>query len=361
MDSVGVYQLSIMKKTPLLATFGLWMILSVSHADTLVLKDGTSMEGSILSSTEEFYVIEIIISNSIKDERKIAKTEVAKLIMTSPDLKAFEILAKLIPTPDQLPPTEYTPKITAVEQFLQAYPSSLQVKNAQKILETLKSELAQISAGSVKRNGAVLTPAEYQANAYDIDARVQETAIQFQLNYGEVLTALRLFANFDREYHFTQSANALTFVMKQVTQNYVDEATRLQVSLPARIKARALSLEQMDLADRKITERAIAEEAVAMDARFKAEKNAKQSWVTLSPFHQASIEETLRSGKLELARLAKVKTILGLDGGRSYAEAWIVIHNGGSIQAVNSAYAAAKAAAVSPRYLAMLQVAAKNR
>lgn len=329
-------------------------------ADIFTLKDGSTIEGKILHEDATSYVLEIQVTKSIKDERTIAKAEVTKIAREQHDLTAFAALQELVPTPDFLTADEYLQKISTVNQFLKTYSDSSKTREAKVILETLKSEAAKLDAGGIKTNGEMISPAAYQANAYELDARVQEVKIRNFIAARQPLAALRVFSDFDRDYRTTVSYGALAPLIKQVAQAHVEEARQQLLTLESRLKERQIGLERMTNEDRPVTERAIKEQDEAIEARFTAEKDAKISWVTTSPFHKPSLEETVRYGETMLAQLASVTTVLGADGGRSYREAWSAIHSGADAPAVTTAIAAARSASIPPRYLAVLEAAAKK-
>ena len=348
-----------MKKSPPLAALCSLAFALPGMADTFILKDGTSLNGAIVSETGDSYLLEVQVTKSIKDERKVAKSEVVKIVREQPGDAAFAPIGKLLPTPDLLTASDYEEQIASVEKFIKEHRDSNQLPKAKAILATLKSEHAQVSAGGIKLNDKIVTPAEYQANAYDLDARVQESKIRSLVTANQLLPALRLFAEFDRDYRNTLSYGALASLMRQVIQTQVVEAKQSLVTFDARTKERAVGLQRMTLADRKITEAAIKEETALIEARYKAEKDAKQNWVTISPFHKPSLDDTVKFGEQELVRLAAVKTILGVDGGKAYRDVWTAVH-GGNAASVATALAAAKTAAVPARYLAPLEAAAKG-
>jgi hypothetical protein len=349
-----------MKRNP--AFFALYLLGGslLSSADTFKMKDGTSLEGKIISDTGDSYVLEVFVTKTIKDERKIAKADVVRITREDPDMKAFEGIAKLVPSADMMTTDDYAQSIAAVQKFLKDHSSSGKVRSAKTILETLKAESAQVAAGSIKINGKMISPAEYQANAYDFDARVQEAKIRKLVHENHFLQALRLFSELDRDYRNTLSYGALATLMKQVIQAQVDEAKQSLATLDARVKARDLGIQRMSFEGRRDTEAAIKNEAAELDALYKAEKDAKLDWPTTSPFHKASLEDTVKFGEAELVRLSSVKTILGVDGGKAYRELWNAIHSGANAATVTAAIANARTAAVPPRYLAPLEEAAKT-
>lgn len=348
-----------MRSSPTIAVICLLTLTLPSRADTFTLKDGTRLEGVILKETDDGYLLEVQITKSIKDERKIAKADVEKIDREAPDKKAFGVIEKLVPTPDLLTKDEYLQKIGIVDRFIKTYQNSSNLKAANASLEVLKSEYNQVAAGAIKLGGKMISPAEYQTNAYDLDARVKESKIRDLVYQYQFIRALREFAVFDRDFRTTLSYGAISSLMKQVIQSQVAEAKQLLLTLDARLKERELGLERMDTQNRGATEIAIKEETAEHEARYKAEKEAKQNWVTTSPYHKASLEDTVKFGELEIARLAAVKPVLGVDGGKAYREAWSVIHKGGSPAAIAGALATAKAASIPASYLSDLEIAAK--
>ncbi len=350
-----------MKTNSFLAALCLLSIALPCHAETFTLKDGTTLEAKVLSEVGDTYVLEVQVTKSIKDERRVAKADVVKRTAEQPDLKAFEAIAKLVPTADLLAADDYPMQIAAVEKFLKDHRGSNKGKEAKAMLEVLKAEATQIADGALKFNGKIVTPAEYKANAYDLDARVEEAKIRRLVNDSQFLPALRAFAEFDRDYRTTLSYGAVAPLIRQVIQNEVAEAKQSLLTYDARVKARDVGLQQMNSEDRKVTESAIKEESDQIAARFKAEKDAKQNWVTTSPYNKASLEAIVTFGELEQARLAAVKTTLGVDGGKCYRDLYNAVRNGSSAAVVTVALTAAKTALVPARYLAPLEAEAKGR
>jgi hypothetical protein len=191
-------------KTRHLTTACLFLALSATvDADTFQLKDGTSLEGRVIREDSTSYFLEVQVTKSIKDERTIAKADVRSIEREQPDLKAFEAIQPLLPTPDLLTADEYSQRIRAVEKFLADHRGSSRSKVAKEMLAKLKSEANEILAGGIKMNGRIVTPADYRANAYEIDARVQEAKIRAMIKEGNYLQALRAFNDMSRDFRNT--------------------------------------------------------------------------------------------------------------------------------------------------------------
>jgi hypothetical protein len=331
-----------------------------ADADTFTLKDGSTLEGTIISQDAGSYVLDVNVTKTIKDTRQIAKADVVKVIPEKLDQKPFETVASQFPAPDFLTKEEYLRRISTVEQFLKKFPASDHSREAKEILNTLKNESDAITEGGIKMNGEIISARDFKANAYELNARSQEARIRRLIHDGNLLAALREFTTFDQDFRTTLSYGSLLQLIKQVIQTHVGEAKQSLQTLDARLKERQLGLQRMTAEARPITEAAIREEERELDAAFKAEKDAKIFWVTTSPFHKASLDEAVRFGESELVRLNAIKTTLGVDGGKAYREAFAAIQRGKDPAAIAAAIAAAKAAAVPPSYMTPLEEAAKE-
>lgn len=330
-----------------------------SPADTFTLKDGTTLEGSILKENPDSYTVEVKVTKSIKDERVIAKSDIVKIEREQVDLTAFQDIAQLKEIPDLLTSEEYAARIRAVEKFLKDHRGSAKTKEARDILAKLKAEANEILAGGLKINGKIISPTAYRANAYDIDARVQEAKIRALIKESRYLAALRTFSDFSRDFRNTSAHAELVPLVTQVINSYLAGIGESLASYDARVKERELGLQRMAAADRSATESAIREENAELEARLKAEQDAKIGWVTTHPFLKSSLDETMTFGKQELARLDALKNAPAVDGGKAYRDALGLIQGKGDANAINTAITAAKTAMVAPKYIEMLEAAAK--
>jgi hypothetical protein len=242
-----------MKKRPLLAALCYGLIAARCPADTFTLKDGTTVDGAILREEGDTYIIEVQVTKSIKDERKILKTDVLKQVREKLDVAAFAAIEKLVPTPDYTTAEEYAPKISAVNKFIEQYSDSSRLKDAKAILATLKSESEALAGGGIKTNGRVIPQAQYQANAYEIDARIAEAKIRRLIDAGDTLGALRAFSEFDRDYRSTLSYSTLAPYMTQVIKAYIAELKDSLATIDARLKTRQIGLQQMAMTYRNAT------------------------------------------------------------------------------------------------------------
>lgn len=331
-----------------------------ASADTFVLKDGTRIDGSIVSENDTSYVIEVQVTKSIKDERVISKEKIVKVEGEKKDITAFESISHFIPTPDALTAEEYAKRITGVEKFLKQYSDSPKTSQATAILKILKNEANEILAGGVKVNGKVISAAEYRANLLDIDAGIQEAKIRSLLKDGRYLEALRAFSAFDRDFKNTKARTALLPLITQTINGYLAQTSQALAGYESLIKQRGIELQRMKPDDRRQTQAALAEETVAFEKRLKAEKEAKVGWVSNNPSYKPSLDETMSFGKQELARLTVSIAPPTVDAGTAFRDALRKMQNSPDAAAKATVIAEAKTAMVSEKYLAILQASATS-
>lgn len=351
-------------KTPLFLTCSMVALALPCLADTFILKDGSRLEGQVLSETDDSYVLEIQVTKSIKDERTVAKTDVEKVEKSQPDLTAFETIQKLVPTPDGLTDDEYDQRILQVTDFQKKFPDSSIQQKAAEILEALKKEALVVAAGGAKVDGRILSAEEYAANAYELDAKVLELRIRERIEDSDVLGALRLFSGFQSDFKPTLNYQNLLPVMRQALTTYERQLAASAASFDDRLKERQIGLERMKAEDRGNSERAIQEEARVLEARYQEEKQ-RDGWVTPHLFHKQSLEDTRQAVAGVLAEVSAAAP--PVDGGKLYRDAWSAAQSAGAStesgapasSGATEAIAAAKQAQIPARYIEKLESAAK--
>jgi hypothetical protein len=349
-----------MKSKPIIFALTSLALVAPAAADTFTLNDGTTLEGVILQEDMESYLLEVQVTKSIKDERKIAKADVSKVVRDRPDQTSFEEIAKLVPTPDLLTDEQYGERITAVDKFLKTFPDSSKKADAETILATLKAESAQVASGGVKMKGKIITPEQYALDAYDLDAKVEAARILNLVEQRQFIAALRAFSDFMTRFKSTTSLAVLTPTMKQVMNAQIAESKRLLASLDQRTEERNLGLERMAVEDRGATENALKDEAANTEKLLEAEKAAKIIWVTPSPFNRSALDDVVRGGDSEMRRLDAIQPPApGKDSGGLWRNAMALIVRGAPAAEVSSAISAARSAGIPADYITTLENAAK--
>lgn len=339
-----------------------WVLLALAaplRGDTFVLKDGSKLEGRILRQDGDSYLLEVQVTKSIRDERLVAKADVVKIERHDPEKVDFSVITQLVPVPDLLTAADYAARIRKVEHFIASHRMTANSREAMVILAKLQAEAAEVAAGAIKLEGQMISAAERQTNAYEVDARIQAFKIRRMVQDRHTLQALRAFSAFERDFPNTTARAELVPLMAQVINAYVADTLNILKGYEARVKERKAGLASMTVQDRKISQTAIREQSVELAHQFKREKDAQQLWVTRHPYSKESLEDAVTSGRQELSRLSAMASELTpeIDGGQAFRNAMHLIQRKGEEAAIKAAIAAAKSASVPETYLAMLRAA----
>ncbi len=348
-----------MKRNPTFSALLLASLIPLACADTIQLKDGTKLEGKILKEDPQSYLVEVMVTKSIKEEKTIAKADVAKIDRVKPDEIAFALLSKLTPAPDLLTAGEYQVRISKLEKFIQEFPTGTSTPKAKAMIDELANEQAAVAEGGIKLNGHIIPASERDANKVELAARTLELAIRAHVQASEWLPALRKFSDFERDYSTTLPFKESLPVVKQAIEAYRTQVNETAASLPKRLEDRKIGLERMTSDDRNGSTRAIDEQNAGVEKRYTDEKKAGVKWVTPDSFHKASLDDASRFADQELKRLQALKLDSKIDAGKAWRDAWAAVH-GSDAKAVTTAMADVKAAKISPELIAELETIAKD-
>jgi len=299
----GTQTLFMKNRTALLITAAVWSYIAIAAADTLILKDGSRMEGKIISENDEFYFLEIQVTETIKDERKVEKKEVAEVDRIPADIAEFAELKDLVPAPDLLDEEDYKKRIKKLKEFLRKFPASSKNQSVLEMQDTLIDEFGTIKRGGLKLKGEMITREQYEANAYEYDALVSESQIMDAISGRNFIGAVRSFAEYDQKFEHAAGRDQLAAQMIKVLTVFGSSLEQSSSGYEARVKSREKGLAQMSPEDRVSTSRAISEKFALIDAQFQQEKADKIALVTPHFLHQDSLREAIRQVSSEMRRI----------------------------------------------------------
>jgi len=347
-----------MKSRSTLTALVLLPLLGIASADTIRLKNGTTYQGRILKEDPEQYVFEVQITKSIKDEKHISKADVASVERELPDEKAFKQLSLEL-APDLLEASDYQERIAKMYAFLKAYPQSTHVADVKKATARLEQEQSAVEAGGVKLDGKMISSADRQKDAVEIDAKILAAKIQNAAKARAYVSALRQLGEFEKDYSNTDTFRDSLPALRQIFQSYRAQLADVVMTYPQRVKNRTAGLDQMRPEDRANTERALADESKAVKAQYDADKKAGVKWLTPDAWDKTGLDETLRYLDQEMKRFDNLKIDTQFNSGKAWRDAWSAIQNHDQ-QATTDALKAARAAKLPARYLTRLEDAAKT-
>ena len=282
----------------------IWLsCLQLAPADTIALKNGEKIEGVVLREADGNYVVEVKVSETIRDEKTIAKSDVKYIDKETDDAKAFKKIENLVPTPELLSKADYEAHIEKVEAFIAAYPKSSKIRKAKGIHDYLTEEYASVQNGGIKFGEEMISADDYMANSYEYDATIKAKHIKETVGRRDFLGALRAFSKYDQTFSESAERSEVVTLIKQVLAAYGSSIDNSLASFDSRLEKRESGLSTMAPEDREKTKRALADQEERVAARFEKEKTARETWITPDAFHKASLEEARRQVESETRRL----------------------------------------------------------
>jgi hypothetical protein len=313
-------------KSPFFPTLSLCclFVFAEATADTILLNNGESHEGKIVYEDDNFCLLEVQVTEGIKDEKKILKSDIKSISKQAPDIEEFLKLKELVPVPDLLGVADYEARIKRVEDFIKEFPRSEKLNEARKIDELLKSELQVVRGGGMKLAGKLIPLEEYLSTAYAYDQLIAVHKINRDIGYRNFLGALRLFTDYETKFAAGNLRADLVPKIKQVLQVYKASVSESLAGFDSRMKSREAGLARMAMEDRQKTENALEQQMVNLKARFVREKASKNTWITPDENLKESLTESLRQVENEIKRLDSPQknglVLISLEG--AYREAW---------------------------------------
>lgn len=325
-------------------------------ADVLVLTDGEKIEGRVIREDADNYVIEVAVSETIKDEKIIPKSEVISFEKQPADEKAFAEISDFVPTPELLGVESYEARIAKVEEFLNDFPESGKVAKAKEIFDSLNEELDVVKAGGIKLGEEMVSAADYEANAYEYDAIIAANEIDAAINRRDFLDALRFFSAYDETFSNAAGREELVEKIKQVLAAFSATLDSSLASLDSRIERRKAGLERMSPENRVRTKRALEDEMASIEERFEKEKSEKVEWVTPDAYHKESLDAARRRVESEIRRLESKRNTVSPETplAEVYRNAWARLA-GGSEEEKKTLLGELKSAGMPEVYLVKLR------
>jgi len=324
----------------------------VANAETFLLKDGKQLDGRIVEETATDYLIEIQVTASIKDRRRVAKQDVKSVSRPDPAATALEEIAKATPVADNSSLEHYDALLdTKILAFLKNFPKSPKTKEVAELRDSLTAERNLIASGGIKLNGSTYSAAEREANAFDIDAALATADIKAKALRGEFTAALRAFETFEREFSTSTHYPLTVQLAERVLGSYRDGIQQDLEQLETRVANRARGLERIPAEERRRSQALIDQENKSYLALVEREKSAKTQWPSLNPYHPEPMRATLATIAATLTRLQSIKFDEIADGGMAFRSAWRSASTLTTQEDFAAALATLKTAKVPERYL----------
>jgi hypothetical protein len=188
-----------------LPRFSLLALASVAFAtsllaDTVVLKNGTKIEGKITSETDTQITIESR-SGGIIDEQTVKKDEVQSVSKTAADEAAYAPLRGIKLGTNSLPTAvQYDTYLTPLRAFVSKYPDSKYKAEIEKLVADFEAEQKRVTDGEAKLDGKWMNKTEVQRERYQINGMVAFNYMKEQSARGDAVGAMNTFDLLKKQY-----------------------------------------------------------------------------------------------------------------------------------------------------------------
>ena len=338
----------------LLATFAL--AASLVQADKITLKDGTILEGEVVDETDTEYVIAVAFSKSIKTRKTYKKSDVVDIEKEAPDLKPYEALKGIIPTPDRLSEKAYEQLIEArVKPFLSSYPNSKHAKEVKAMLETLEAELERVKVGDLKLDGKWIAAAEWNANALELDGQLHVKRMKALAARQSYRPALLIYDKLFKEFRATAAQNDAADLAAKFLPSYSAQIKKLAAESTGKIEKRKKALAAMGSRDANRMKKAYDEETKKHDAAVAAAKEARIKWLPVSEYNTRDLKALAIVIDQEIGALKRqaTRSIRDTSTGDYYRKGWDAA-SVGDVEETKRALSNLKSRRVDEKYLTLI-------
>lgn len=303
-------------------------------ADTIKLKDGNTIEGTIVAEDGSSVTIRTTVVGNIPDNKVVPRSDIASIVKKTPEDTAAEAVLQLLPTDDFLQPSHYNKLIAeGPDKFLAQYPNSKYRAEILNVKKTLTDEQAQTRRSMRKVDGKWLNGEELQANAYNIEAlkifREMEKAIAAE-NHRAALDA---FVRLEAVGKYSLSYPKAIEAARKVLEQYGSTLAAAVKAVPAKLKDEEARLANMVPSDRAAAKAEREKLKKEFQAKLAEEKKNKVRFTSTLETDLPSLTEATRQVDTEMKRVnalnvaaitetaTRYDRVLKLIGQKKYEEA----------------------------------------
>lgn len=281
------------------------LFLSQLSADTITLTDGSTLDGKIIEEKGDEIIIEVRVTENIKDLKTYKKSEIKKVVEKLDDEKPFAEISAMVPTADRLSVQDYQNGISKTTEFIEKFPTSKHIAEVKKIQSTLQEEAKKVEEGSLKLVGNWVSPEQQKANAYDIDAMVNFTEMKSYIaanNPRQAALSYEKLINNTPNSSYQKEADQLALKLYHGYQAIIQQQMK-QAPILAEEREKAIASVDTSVATSMKAE--IERTNDLYLAAYEKAKDDRVKWIPTSPYHPKQLEELSRHLDKETKTLEK--------------------------------------------------------
>lgn len=196
-------------------------------ADTLFLNDGSEIKGKIIEENPTGITIEYLVTSTIKDQKTVNRSDIARIEKVAEDQKAYQDLGSL-ETPPLVLDTSFYETLTTrkIPDFIAKYPYSSYVSGLRERLKTLNEEKQRVLNGDRRIDSVWITAAEIASDPYQNESRISFTKMGTPAVTADPVEYLRIYEKLEKQYPGSQ-------VMPAAVDGALTQLDRLQSQISA--------------------------------------------------------------------------------------------------------------------------------
>jgi hypothetical protein len=280
------------------------------HADILIMKDGSKIEGSILQESPEAIRIKYRLTPKIWDEKSVLRTDIQEVIKQSPQEVEVIELRKVLPTADLVTTDEYEQLIQdRLRPFVNKYKDTKEATEVEGIIAKLQEEKSKVSNGQLKFEGKWLTAQQAKGEKFNIEAYKILASMRALIAQGKWSLALQ---EYDKLARGEPVMRATRFYPVAITEaqsaleSWGAILTKMAADHPVLKKTREEGLKKLEGMEKTRTEAAVRGEMEAWRAKATEEKSRKLRWIEPNKYDMPSIQAAQKEVTSERARLQDI-------------------------------------------------------
>lgn len=277
-------------------------LIGISRANWIELKDGTRMEGEIISVTTESVVIEVQATPTIREQQSVPRADVVKIQRATMDDLAFADIQKITVPQTADHPCVMEALLARVQPFLAQYAYSKHIGAARQLAKDLETERDRLQAGEVKIDGQWFAASETSGKQGDLGAQLQLSKMK---QAPDPVTALIAYEGLEKEYATSSTYPEAVELARQTLGALRTAISRVRGELAVIERDRAEGLQLASVDRRQVMESAIVQEKAAVDAKIAKAKQSGSKWLPVLP-EAKLLDDLTKLAEAEEQRLAKL-------------------------------------------------------
>ena len=277
-------------------------------AESIELRDGSKVDGKILSVTADSVLLEVQTTPTIREEKSYPRSEVTKIQRATQDDVAYAEVAALTVPSTANNPAIYDAPLERVRSFMTNYAYSKHMPEARKVAAVLESDRARVAAGEVKLDGEWVATDASPAERTELGGRVQLAKMKESSDPIAVMTSFEIL----EKDHLNSSAFPESVkVARESLVKLRANLLRFGADLDRRNREQEQGLQLASVDRRLQMEQGLAQEKAAVQAQVERAKQSGSKWMPVLPEANlladlsALVEsEDVRLSKIDIETLA---------------------------------------------------------